>query len=234
MGVGAMDKPVIIFWDIDGTLIDSAGAGVHAWVRGMVECFGLEGNIEGIKWAGRTDPFIGRLFFEKYGIEEMNSNFDYFLSRYVHYLDAELEKANGVVLPGVHALVEAVANHSGVQQALLTGNIAKGAEKKLRHYGLWHYFPFGSFADGIFDRNELSPIALQLARERVHPDLEGGDLVIIGDTPYDIQCGKVIGARTVGVATGHFTEDQLRAEKPDLVLPDFGQPDQLLKALDIR
>lgn len=233
LDVTPMEVSKVIFWDIDGTLVDAAGAGISAWLEGMRACFDLEGNIEGIRWAGRTDPFIGKLFFEKFGIEMTDAAFSRFLEHYVSRLPESLEQRKGQVLPGIPRMLEHIHRRSDLAQGLLTGNIARGAEHKLRHFGLWYYFPFGSFADGIFDRNELSPVALRIAREQIRPGLGGEDLIIIGDTPYDIACGKVIGAKTVAVATGHFSQEQLAESAPDWLFRDFREPDRVLEALGL-
>ena len=229
-----MDVKKVIFWDIDGTLIDAAGAGVQAWLEGMRACFDLEGNIEGIRWAGRTDPYIGRLFFDKFGLEMNEENYSKFIDSYAAHLPGELERRSGRVLVGIPELLTYVRDQSPhTAQALLTGNVAIGAQYKLSYFGLWDFFPFGSFADGVFDRNELSPIALNLAREHLNPELEGEDLIIIGDTPYDVQCGKVIGATTVAVATGHFSTDDLAGESPDFLYPDFSDTKGVIQDLEL-
>ena len=105
-----------------------------------------------------------------------------------------------------------MAAHPGLHQALLTGNLREGGAKlKLDYLGIWSYFEFGAFADDSSDRNELGPVALRRAKEKLGIDFSPQDVFIIGDTPHDIACGKAIGANTIGVATGTFLPEDLAA-----------------------
>jgi phosphoglycolate phosphatase-like HAD superfamily hydrolase len=121
----------------------------------------------------------------------------------------------------VREVLAAVAARPGVAQGLLTGNLVRGARAKLTHHGLWDYFPFGAFADDGELRNDLGPHALSRAREHHGVAFAPDDVWIIGDTPHDIACGKIIGARTLAVTTGYYSAAELAAYAPDAVLPDL-------------
>ncbi len=115
--------------------------------------------------------------------------------------------------------------------ALLTGNLAKGAEIKLDHYGVWDYFEFGAFADDSHDRNELGPYARARAKEKSGEEFPPERIYVIGDTPRDIECGKVFGAKTVAIATGNYSGPELAAHDPDHLFEDLSDTEAVLRAL---
>ncbi|MBM3852765.1 MAG: hydrolase, partial [Verrucomicrobia bacterium] len=119
-----------------------------------------------------------------------------------------------------------------IAQGLLTGNIRRGAEFKLTHYRVWHYFEFGAFADDSPRRNDLGPHALRRAGALHRHEFTPARTFIIGDTPHDIECGKVIGARTIAVATGRHPVAELARHAPDAVFPDFADTAALLRVID--
>jgi phosphoglycolate phosphatase-like HAD superfamily hydrolase len=128
---------------------------------------------------------------------------------------------HGGVLPGVQRLLDYAHEHPEIHNALLTGNMRRGAEIKLSHYGLWKYFEFGAFADDDVDRNKLGPIALERARAHLKRDFVIHHTWVIGDTVHDIRCGKALGCKTLAVATGRASVDQLSAHQPDMVLENL-------------
>src|SRR5690242_19007295 len=107
----------------------------------------------------------------------------------------------------------------------------RGARLKLEHYGLWDFFEFGTFADDHHDRNELAAFARRRAREKHGLEFESAAIDVIGDTPHDIACGKATGARTIAVATGRFSIEQLQAHKPDVILSNFSRVNAVIDAL---
>jgi phosphoglycolate phosphatase-like HAD superfamily hydrolase len=114
---------------------------------------------------------------------------------------------------------------------LLTGNVSRGAELKLDHYGVWHFFEFGAFADDHHDRNQLGPFARARAREKHGREFSGDEIDVIGDTPRDIECGKALGARTIAVATGSCSREKLAEHNPDILIDDFSDVDRLIDTL---
>ena len=117
--------------------------------------------------------------------------------------------------------------------ALLTGNLERGAEIKLTHYGLWNYFEFGAYADDHSDRNRLGPFAQARAKEHHGVEFPPERIFVLGDTPHDITCGKVIGAKTVAIATGGYSREQLAAHAPDFLFDDLADVPGVLTALGI-
>ena len=140
----------------------------------------------------------------------------------------------GQVLPGVLELLETLHHRADLAQGLLTGNLKRGAQFKLTHYKVWHYFEFGAFADDSPRRNDLGPHALRRAKELHAVDFHPARTFIIGDTPHDIECGKVIGAQTIAVATGRFSVDELAAHQPTAVFKNFADTAAFLRVIDAQ
>jgi len=225
-----IEKRLLLF-DIDGTLIHSGGAGIEALKRALKERFGILDNLEDIEIAGMTDSGIVASILKKHKIPTTTENLSAFLDSYVHFLSRELPRRKGNVLPGVLRLLEELKTRKHVVLGLLTGNLSRGAELKLSHYGVWHFFEFGAFADDHHDRNELGAFARTRAKEKHGHDFSPEEIDVIGDTPRDIACGKAIGARTIAVATGNWTRDELAKHNPDFLIDDFSDVNRLIDTL---
>ena len=223
---------LLLLWDIDGTLIASGGAGMRALTVALRQVFGVDGSLADIDFAGRTDRWIMREVFRKFSIAITEENFARYFDGYVSALPAELVNPHARVLPGVPEVLRAAAEHGHIAQGLLTGNMRRGAQVKLAHHGLWDHFPFGAFADDSEHRNDLGPHAVQRARAHHGVDFASANVWIIGDTPHDIACGKVIGARTMAIATGGYSLDALRAHAPTVVLDDLGDTARVLQLFE--
>jgi phosphoglycolate phosphatase-like HAD superfamily hydrolase len=144
--------------------------------------------------------------------------------RYVTHLIQEIEKpGRGMkgVMPGIRQLLDMLAARDDVFLGLLTGNFEAGARIKLEHFDLWRYFRCGAYGDDAADRNLLVPFALHRARRLGLPDIPADHVLVVGDTPHDIACARAARARSVGVATGGCTADQLRASGADVVFDNL-------------
>lgn len=222
----------LLLWDIDGTLVLSGGSGMKALTRALHKHFGINGSLEDIEFAGRTDRWIIRQVFSKFGITPTQEAIDSYLDCYLSILPEELQKATAGILPGVTELLLEASRRPGITQALLTGNIRRGAETKLKHHALWQFFPFGAFADDSELRNELGPYALKRAHEHSGRPFSADQVWVIGDTPHDIACGKAIQAKTLAVATGQFSVGELSLHHPTAVLKDFSDPKAFWRAIE--
>ena len=221
----------LLLWDIDSTLINSGHAGMIS-LRGVIAArYGGDDDLHDIEVAGRTDAHIARSILAKYGVEPTSENVTAFLDDYLRGLAELLPQTNGRVLPGVVEILERMHAREDRILGLLTGNLRRGAELKLRRYGLWDYFEFGAFADDHHDRNQLGPFARTRACERHDFDFPPDAIDVIGDTPHDIACGKAFGARTIAVATGSATYEQLAAHEPDFVFGDLSDVDEVVARL---
>ena len=201
-----------LFWDIDGTLLTTARAGIFAWEDAVEEVTGAPVDFSSLKTAGLTDAEIALMI-----AEQDTETAGRLLRAYARLLPERLHRRRGEVLPNVRENLEALAGRDDVVSMLLTGNVAEGAEAKLRHYGLWEHFAAtgGAFSVEGSDRPSIARRARELAAEHGGEVPEGERMVVIGDTPHDVDCGKSIGARTLAVATGPgYGLDELRACDP--------------------
>jgi len=225
-----MQKRLLLF-DIDGTLIHSGGAGVRALKSAFEERFGVADDLHGIEIAGMTDSGIVVSILKKNDIPATNENIGAFLDSYVHFLSLELPRRKGKLLPGVLDLLEKLKSRPQLVLGLLTGNVSRGARLKLEHYGVWHFFEFGAFADDHQDRNRLGSFARARAKEKHGREFSPSQIDVIGDTPRDIACGKAIGARTIAVATGTWSREELAKYQPDFLIDDLSDVEGLIHTL---
>lgn len=222
----------LILWDIDGTLLRTGRAGINALVRAFVQLHGREPNMSKIEVAGRTDKWITARMLEESSLPVTSQHVHDLVDAYLTLLPEEISLRPGLVLPGIQTLLDTLRTRADIAQGLLTGNVRRGARIKLEHYRVWHYFEFGAFGDDSALRNELGPHALRRAKERHAVEFAGKNTFIIGDTPHDIECGKVIGARTIGVATGSYGVAELTAHTPTAVFPDLADTAAFLRVID--
>jgi phosphoglycolate phosphatase-like HAD superfamily hydrolase len=221
----------LVLWDIDGTLIQSGGAGERALVTALQTAFGRIGTLEDVELAGRTDRWIARRVLAKFAVPDTAENITKYLDGYLNALPNELANPHARVLPGVRDLLVAIAAKKNFAQGLLTGNVRRGAEIKLSHHQLWAHFEFGAFGDDAELRNELGPHAVRRAAARHAVDFPADRVFVIGDTPHDVECGKAIGARTIAVATGNFSVAALQKHEPTAVFADLSDTAAVMQVL---
>ena len=212
----------LVLFDVDGTLVHTGGAGTAAFTKTFARQFNLHHGTEKMRFAGRTDVSLVREFFRIHNVAETPEKFDEFFEHYVFWLHHILEKNGGEMCRGVRDFIRDLqALPQPPALGLLTGNIQLGAEIKLRHFGLWEIFEFGGFADDHEDRDHIAAAALARARRVLGQDLQSEEVVVVGDTPFDIRCGKFIGAKVLAVATGGAKLDELRKHSPDWAVEDL-------------
>jgi phosphoglycolate phosphatase len=212
----------LVLFDIDGTLVHTGGAGIKAFAKVFATEFGVPNGVDRMKFAGRTDVNLVREFFVMNGIEATSENFRRFFERYVFWLDQILRHSESGTCPGVVEFLRALrALPNPPMFGLLTGNIRLGAEIKLRHFDLWKEFETGGFADDHEDRDQIAHAALKRGSRVLGQQLRGEQVLVIGDTPLDIRCGRAIGAKVLAVATGGATLDELRGHQPDWAVKDL-------------
>lgn len=222
----------VVLFDIDGTLI-SGGPAKDAFCEAMLETFGTMGDVDGVSFAGKTDPQIVRELLQGAGCarDRVESRMPDLFGRYLEKLEVQLVDRPVNVLPGVRELLAALSEMEDIGIGLLTGNIVGGAELKLRSAELWGYFELGSYGSDHEERDELPAIALGRARRAWRETLEPSDAIVVGDTPRDVSCGQREGTRTLAVATGHFSVRQLAETGADHVLEDLSATDEVLALL---
>src|SRR5580658_2034120 len=214
----------LVLFDIDGTLVHTGGAGVKAFARAFATEFGIPDGAERLKFAGRTDVSLVREFFTLQRIEPSPENFDRFFASYLHWLQQLIPECKGGACHGVVEFHEELrARPEPPLTGLLTGNIKKGARIKLERFNLWDKFPFGGFADDHEERPRIAAAALRRGSQQFGRELRGDEVLVIGDTPLDIHCGRAIGAKVLAVATGGASLEELERHNPDWAVSDLTQ-----------
>ena len=231
-----MNRPrKLLLFDIDGTLLDTGGAGLLSLKEGLREAFPehRESDFPSLELGGATDHGVVGTIFSHFGIEPSPEHRRRFFSAYTAGLEKTLsdfsDKGKGRVLPGVTTLLSRLSEDGSYCLGLLTGNLRAGAEIKLRHYGLAHHFTAdaGAYGDDHHDRNELGPIARRRAAGIFGEDFAPENIVVIGDTLRDIACARAFGAKVLAVATGAADWEDLERGRPDGLVRDLAEIDDL-------
>lgn len=227
----------LVLFDIDGTILLSDGAGRRAIHDALREVFGGGVGPDAHRFDGKTDRQIVREAMRHEGHEDdaIDEHMQRLLERYLANLRRELRDPAHPprLLPGVNALLDAVEAHEGMHLGLLTGNLAEGAAVKLEAVGIdFDRFAVGAFGSDAEHRPHLPEVAIRRAREELGLDLPGDRLVIVGDTPADVECGRAVGARAVAVATGRYGVEQLRACGPVAVFEDLSDTRAVMEAIE--
>jgi phosphoglycolate phosphatase len=214
---------MLYLFDIDGTLVDTGGAGMKALQEATCEVFGHEGPA--LDLAGSTDLGIIARIHAHFEIEPTPERIAVYFEVYQGRLDWNLSHGGfpGRVYDGVSVVLEELASRRQATLGLLTGNTAGGAASKMRHFGLAAYFPFGAYGCDHADRNRLGPIALERAAAHAGRNFTAAETLVIGDTPKDIACAHAIGAKCLAVATGQFSAAALEAHGADHVVESLDQ-----------
>lgn len=211
-----------LLFDIDLTLIRTGGAGRVSMKRAFEQVYRDPDALDGIRFDGRTDRaiFNEAIARQAQAGREVPDAYRRLTEAYLAMLPEGLRATEGIVLPGVKALLQVLAARPAVS-GIATGNLRRGAELKLRHYGLWDQFAGGGFGDDTEVRADVVLAAVRNLGEVVGTPAAPADAVVIGDTPHDVEAALAIGARAVAVATGSFTVDDLRKAGAHLVFPDL-------------
>jgi phosphoglycolate phosphatase-like HAD superfamily hydrolase len=211
-------------------LLRTHGAGKQAMVQAAIEVYGTAGDMDTVNFQGRTDPLILMQSLIPHGImeETIFAHIEDFKRRYFAYLKNTMPHSEAILLPGIHELLQALTEYDNIIVGLLTGNFYQGALIKLQHFDIFKYFSMGVFADDTHIRNDMPKIALQRLYSLTGRTFSPEDLIIIGDTIYDIECGKTAGAVTVAVATGWTDAKTLLSHKPDYFFQDLSNTKSFL------
>lgn len=226
----------LVLFDIDGTILLTAGAGRRAIVAALGAHLDGAGGLERVRFDGKTDPQIVAELFEAAGDPEPREpgRLEEVCRRYLDLLAVELERPSTrtILMPGVLPLLDRLEREAGIVLGLLTGNLARGAALKLQAGGLDPArFRVGAFGSDAAHRPELPAIAARRAAPFLGREPFGADLVIIGDTPADIHCGSALSARAIAVATGGYSVADLAACGPHAVFDDLSDTERVLEAI---
>jgi phosphoglycolate phosphatase len=223
---------MLVFWDIDGTLLTTDRAGIFAWEDAFAEIAGIRVDLTRFDTAGHPDHGIARRLLIEYAADTAPDPVKVaaLVSRYEDLLPAALPRRQGRLLPNVREILQRLAATPGACSLLLTGNTERGARAKLTHYGLIEFFQGGGFSDRDGDRVAIARVAIERARSFGCAAPPGG-VYVVGDTPHDIACGAAIGARTIAVATGRHSTQELEALKPWRTLAELPPADEFMTLL---
>ncbi|MEM6363874.1 MAG: HAD family hydrolase [Planctomycetota bacterium] len=219
-----------LLFDIDGTLLTTAGGGNRAFARAL-ECeFGVPAADVAISFSGRTDRSLLGELLQRNNLPFTDTECGRLRRAYLRHFEQELGRTGGTVLPGVAALFSRLAGHDEINLAVMTGNFPESATRKLEHFNLRSHVQWIVGGDLDEDRDDMARrAALQI--ERRHGTEGLADMIVIGDTPADIQCGHAIGARVLAVATGTHTIDQLAKHDPWQIADDLSDTGRIVELL---
>lgn len=227
----------LVLFDIDGTLLWPNGAGSLAMERALNEVYGTAGVLNQIYMAGMTDLSIIHQALAGGGLsrDEIRPRWESFNLAMAHHMAITVEECGVAPCPGVHALLSALAARDDVLLGLETGNLQNTAPIKLRAVEINPgFFRVGGYGSDASDRNKLPAIAARRAKALTGQRFKGRAIVVVGDTPADVACGRAVGAWTVAVATGSPSIAELEAAKPDRMLLDFSDLEEALEAILTR
>jgi phosphoglycolate phosphatase-like HAD superfamily hydrolase len=226
----------LILFDIDGTLIRTAGAGRQSMEIAFEQVWGIEHGFRDISMMGKTDPGILQEALTNQGLPWQEEKVRTYKHMYFDILEVEIQKPRSGkrLCPGIPELLKDLHKESHLILGLLTGNWRTSAFSKLRHFGIDHYFKTGAFADDSANREDLVPIAIQHLYQDLEIIIEPKNIIVIGDTPLDIRCARPHGVKTMGVATGVHSVEELKKENPDFIFPNLGDTPQILALFNHR
>ena len=225
----------LVLFDIDGTLLSSEGAGMRAMRAALTKLYGTFGD-PAYRYDGKTDRQIVRDLMREHGHDDayIDERMDRLFELYLAGLSHEVSSGQRVprTLPGIPELLDALESTDNVTLGLLTGNIEAGARVKLAAAGVdASRFRVNAFGSDHEHRPELPAVAQRRAADVLGRELTGDAIYVIGDTPADIQCGEAIGARAIGVATGHYSVDDLQQHEPYAVFGSLADTDAVLRVI---
>ncbi|MFA6053751.1 MAG: HAD family hydrolase [Thermodesulfovibrionales bacterium] len=220
----------LILFDIDGTLIDSGGAGVRSLDLAFRKVFSVLNAFQGISMAGKTDTQIIKEGLIKHGLSM--DDFDAIIEAYLLHLRQEIRNDGKHTKPGIYEILKQLNPMEDIGLGLLTGNLEQGARIKLEPFDLNKYFPSGAFGSDDEDRNKLLPFAVNRFEKIFNKRIDIEKSIVIGDTPRDVECAHIYGAVCIGVATGPYSIDELTEAKADYVVKDLSDHMGLLRSLN--
>ena len=224
----------LLLFDIDGTILRAGGAGFRSMARATRELYNREFDWQEIDPRGGLDPLLFQAAATKNGVDPTDEEHERFRDLYVRYLPEELARhpERLKVMPGIHDLLRQLREHAHVRLGLLTGNYRDSARLKLEAAGIqWEWFVVGAFGDEAPTRPELVPCALDRFASSFGQPIPTDRVLIVGDTPRDIECALVNDCQVVAVGTGDHELHELHAAGAHLVLEDLSDPTPLLELI---
>ncbi len=224
-------KPILLVWDIDGTLINPNRSGRTAMDKAFHIAYGIENAFDGIRMSGRLDGVIVRDALKKHNIPD--TNIYSFYDTYCKTLETITSSENPIqLLPGVEEILSNSENLNKFYHVLGTGNLEKGARIKLNSHDLNKFFTTGGFGDENLQRWEIISKAISEAEKCFDIEFKKENIYVIGDTPFDIESGKILGVKTIAVATGSHTFEELIKNKADFTFESLEDTARFLQIFE--
>lgn len=219
------DRPTIVLFDVDGTLVTTAGAGREAFDAAFADVFGRDHGLLDFSFAGLTDPLLVRRGLEASDEPVDDETIEAMVERYLERLPDALRDRDGYrIHPGVPERLEAVRRRPSTAVGLGTGNVERGARLKLARGDIADGFEFGGFGSDATRRADLLRVGFRRGADRLGSETSTCRLVVVGDTPRDVAAARDVGADVAAVATGGADESSLRDANPDLLVEDLTDP----------
>ncbi|MHC5113404.1 MAG: HAD family hydrolase [Planctomycetota bacterium] len=221
---------MLILFDIDGTMLASQGAGMAAMLAAGQRLIGAHFSFEGIDVAGRIDPHIWADLAAAAGVDDPDGMHETFRATYHEILDANLTAdPTPRLLPGVRELIARLETEASVTLGVLTGNYPETGKLKIETAGVdMDTFPVAAWGNDGSHRRDLPQVAMDRYRDATGREIAAARVVIIGDTPHDVDCARANGCRVIAVATGGYTSEALATCEPDLLVDDLSDTDQIV------
>ncbi|MBI5061266.1 MAG: HAD hydrolase-like protein [Candidatus Aenigmarchaeota archaeon] len=223
---------MLVLFDIDGILVESPRGKFDYWKASIKKHFGLDASSKDVYMEGRTDRAIMKELLELKGIKnpEHDERFSAALMDLGYILASEMKNLTIDKISGVEYLINRLLEEKQVI-GLLTGNTPNKARAKLEGCGFWKYFKIGAFGHETMVRSELVPVAMKDAKDKTGIAFKKRDVFLIGDTVRDIRCAKEAGVKSIAVATGKESFEQLEKEKPDYLFKDFSDVEKIVAVI---
>ena len=227
-----MPKKLVLF-DIDGTLLSMTEVNRTILADALRKVYGTEGSTGTHNFAGKLDGTIIHEVMQSAGLSESDiaEKFDLAKETYIDMFRTQAKASDVVLMQGIRELLDELSGHSDLLLGLLTGNFEESGRHKLLLPEINHYFPFGAFADDGFSRNELPPVAVKKAYQLTGITFSEHNIIIIGDTEHDITCARVLNAKSIAVATGTYSMEELKKHNPHVLYDNLGRTDVVLSEI---
>ena len=218
----AVGMPTVVLFDVDGTLIDSGGAGARSWAHAFGKLYGISADISSHSEVGETDPVVARKTFEAaVGREPTEAELARLFAVYLLRLSEEVRTSEGYrVLEGVEDLLLLLSD-AGTMLGLVSGGMEGAARVKLSRADLNRFFVFGGYGSDSDDRAMLTRVAIDKAAMLHGHDVTVDRVFVVGDTPLDVEAARAVGAVSVAVASGRFSMEELRSAGARHALPSL-------------
>lgn len=221
----------LILWDIDGTLLHCGSNGTQALNETFLRLYNIGDAFSGAAIGGALDSIILENAMERFNIDKQDK--EKILTLYIQVLEDILEKNDKKkILPGVKEILEYINTRRHIYGCLLTSNFKAGADAKLKSLGLLKYFSTGGYGDISGEKWHAAADAVNRTEQYYGIRFKKENIYIIGDTWYDIECARKLGAKSIAVATGWMSYEQLAEHQPDHIFKDLADYRELIRIID--